>query len=421
MFIVYDLIFLLIGIFYLPAYILRRKFHRGFLARFGRVPRELEFQRPIWVHAVSVGEAMAARGLIEALRSRYPSKKFVISTVTPTGNKIARGLAREGDFVTYLPVDLSFIIRRVIHRIRPCIFIIAEAELWPNLITAVSRHSIPIAIVNTRISDISFRGYRSAKLFFRPILNKINLFCVQTGRDAERLQGLGVSGEKIRVTGNLKFDIAVGPQKESRAYKLKLGLEAKDQLFVAGSTHPGEEEEILKVYRDLLREGFVRLKLLIAPRHPERAKEVARIVSQFGFQAIFTSALPYQCSTCLTRPVFILDAVGELVSYYSAADIVFVGGSLIRKGGHNILEPASLGKPVLFGPYMFNFRDISDLFLSHQAAIIVHDSDELRKNIQRLLDNPSQAAELAQRGQGIIAENRGATLKTLENLEALNF
>jgi 3-deoxy-D-manno-octulosonic-acid transferase len=425
--ILYDLIFLIFTLIYLPLYLFRRKIHAGLRMRLGILPGDLVLDRPIWVHAVSVGEAMAVRGLIEELRSAYPGKNFVISTVTATGNKIARGLARGKDLVTYLPFDFGFIVRSVIDRVNPAIFVIAETEIWPNLILYLYRKNIPVITVNGRVSDASFRGYLAIKILLKPILGKVSLFCVQTGRDAQRLLRLGVSGDKIKITGNMKFDIKVSSnmrrdpaeaeKKDDMDYRKKLSLESGARLLVAGSTHPREEEAVLGAYKGLLNE-FAQLKLLLAPRHPERAKEIGGIVSGFGFRPVFLSAITAECPTCLSRPVFILDTVGELTSFYAIADIVFVGGSLIKKGGHNILEPASLGKPVLFGPYMFNFRDIADLFLTNRAALLVKNQDELKSNITYLLNSPSEAAEMGKRGYELILKNQGASRRNAGYVKA---
>ena len=421
MFIIYDLIFLAAAIIYLPAYLFRKKFHRGFLLRLGFLPASLALDKPIWVHAVSVGEVMEVRHLIDELRKAYPDKKLVISTVTATGNKIARDIAGEGNLVTYLPLDLSFIVRSVINRIKPSLFVIAETELWPNLIYYLYRKNIPVVTVNGRVSDASFRGYSSIKILLKPILNKINLFCVQTERDAERLRHLGVYGDKIHITGNMKFDIRGYPHKiqEAADYRLRLALASQDKLFVAGSTHIGEEEIILNVYRGLSRE-FPHLRLLIAPRHPERAAPVFNLIKKFGFETERISLLNERTREQESkRTVYLLDTVGELASFYSIADIVFVGGSLVKKGGHNILEPASFAKPVLFGPHMFNFSDIADLFLSNKAAIEVHDQADLKMNIAELLRNPSKAIERGKRGQQLILQNQGATTRNLEYIKAV--
>jgi 3-deoxy-D-manno-octulosonic-acid transferase len=417
MFIVYDLIFLAFSIIYFPVYLFKRKFHRGFLLRLGILPKDIQLNNPIWIHAVSVGEVMAIKELVKELKKVYPTKKFVISTVTPTGNKIAVGIAGKEDFVTYLPLDFSFIVRRSLNRIKPSLFIIAETEIWPNLITQLYKRKIPLILVNARISDRAFSGYRKIKLLVKPVLEKLSLFCAQTDRDAQRFQALGVPREKIRVTGNMKFDTTDYTDKritDYTDYKTKLGLKDNEKILVAGSTHPGEEEIILGVYKKLLDE-FSDARLLIAPRHPERSGEVQNIVIKYGFNPLRVSQFASLPVCQLNRPaVFILDTIGELLSFYAIADIVFVGGSLSKKGGHNILEPATGAKPILFGPYMFNFRDIAELFLDNRAAVQVNSQEELKIKIKELLSKPEEAADLGRRGRDLISKNRGATQRTLD-------
>ena len=417
MFILYDLIFLVFTLVCLPVYLFKGKFHRGFLARLGVLPGNLSLDRPIWVHAVSVGEAKSIGGLLEELRKIYPAKKFVISTVTPTGNKIALSLRKPGDLVTYLPLDFSFIVSRVINRINPELFIIAETEIWPNLIAYLYKKGVPVVTVNARISDASFRGYSSVKLLIRPILNKISLFCSQSEFDADRLMKLGVATAKIKVTGNMKFDQLLSPV-QAAGYREKLGLGLDDRLFIAGSTHQGEEEIILGVYKKLLN-NFPNLKLLIAPRHPQRVAGLLKTVSGFGFKGLEISKLEPQRLSEARNPVFILDTVGELANFYTAADVVFIGGSLIKKGGHNILEPASLGKPVIFGPHMFNFRDIAEMFLKNNAALMVKDEGDLLSAVTRLLKDNSLALQLRDNAASIIAKNKGATVRNSLMLKAI--
>lgn len=420
MFIIYDFIFLIIAIVYLPAYLLRKKFHQDFLVRLGFLPKELHLDGAIWIHAVSVGEVMTVRGLMYQLIRTYPDKKIVITTVTPTGNKIARDIVRKGDLVSYLPLDFSFIVKKVVDKIRPALFIIVETEIWPNLISYLYNKNIPIAVVNGRISDNSFIGYLRIKLLLRPILNKINLFCVQTELDAQRLGRLGVPEDKINLTGNMKFDIADYPGLKTDYADLrdKLGLDHKDELLVAASTHPGEEEIILSVYKELLTK-FPYLRLLIAPRHPERAADIEKMIIKYNFQFLTISQIGLQTGISNPRPIFILDTVGHLMDYYAISDIVFVGGSLIKKGGHNILEPALLGKPILFGPSMYNFRDIADLFLKNQAAQLVHNRDELAEKIQDLLNSPHKGIQLSQHAQELMSKNRGVTGKNLKLIQSL--
>ncbi|MFA5095876.1 MAG: 3-deoxy-D-manno-octulosonic acid transferase [Candidatus Omnitrophota bacterium] len=421
MFILYDLIFLLFTLICLPVYLLKGKFHQGFAQRAGILRGGDDLKRPIWVHAVSLGEAIAVAGLVEGLRKVYPAKKFVISTVTPTGNKIARNLAKRGDLVTYLPLDFSFIVRRVINRINPGIFIIAETEIWPNLITCLHRKNIPIVTVNARISDNSFRGYSAIKPLISPILNKVSLFCAQADTDAVRLRQLGVAAEKIRVTGNMKFDIhdCADLEKYRAEYRDKLGMGPGNRLLVAGSTHRGEEGTILAIYKKLLPK-FPGLRLLLCPRHPERAGEVEKIVSKSGFNALRISRSNRPTGQPANRPtIFILDTVGNLMNFYCASDIVFVGGSLIKKGGHNILEPASCGKPVIFGPYMFNFRDISRMFLEKNSAIMARTPEELEGGIRRLSEDTGFAAAMGERAAKLIAGNRGAALRNIEAIKTM--
>ena len=421
MFILYDLIFIIFAIIYLPYFLLKKKPHQGFTQRLGFLPTHLKLERPIWIHAVSVGEAKIAGVLAKQLRQFYPKKRFVFSTVTTTGNRIVRSFQSKDDFIFYLPLDLSFITKRVINKLRPCICIIMETEIWPNLITQLNKINVPVVLVNARISDRSFLGYRIIKPLLKSILNKINLFCVQSQRDAQRLSDLGVSSDKLKITGNMKFDFSrhsgIPPQagKDYTDYKLKLGLGSQEKLFVAGSTHRGEEEIILNTYKKL-GDQFPNLKLLIAPRHPERASQVETLANKFGFTPILISKLNLSAKCYPLNAIFILDTIGQLLSFYAIADIAFVGGSLIKKGGQNILEPAYFSKPILFGPYMFNFRDISDLFLSKGAAVMVHGQEELLKGIRFLLNNASQLQTMGRRARQLVLENRGATNKNVKTI-----
>lgn len=431
LFLLYDLIFFIITLIYLPAYLFKKKFHQGFFLRLGFLPENLRLGRPIWIHTVSVGEAMAAKSLIEKLKKAYPGRRLVISTVTPTGNKIAKTIAGENDFLTYLPLDFSFIVRRVIDKINPSLFVIAETEIWPNLIAYLYKKNIPVIIVNGRISDRSFKGYRRIKFLFKPVLNKIRLFSVQSKQDADRLGCLGVGDERVRITGNMKFDVIKDCREPKETYRIKLGVKAEDMLIIAGSTHPGEEEIVLGVYKDLLKD-YVNLRLLIAPRHPERARVIEKIILKYRFNSVrvsqligFSGAPKEEASSQAgvsrttgrshdSRQIFILDTVGQLVSFYNIADIVFIGGSLIKKGGHNILEPAFLAKPIIFGPNMFNFRDISELFLNNNACILVNDKEQLKARIKDLIDNPFKMGELGRKAKKLFFENQGAAEKTVE-------
>ncbi|MFY9402343.1 MAG: 3-deoxy-D-manno-octulosonic acid transferase [Candidatus Omnitrophota bacterium] len=411
----YDLVFILFIIINIPVYLFKGKFHCGFIRRFGVLPKGVEFHSPIWVHAVSVGEAVSARRLIEGLRKIYPEKQFVISTVTPTGNTIARSIAKEKDFVTYLPFDISCITNFVIKRVKPCIFIIIETELWPNLINSLHKNAVPVVVLNARISDASFKGYLALRKIIKPILKKVSIFCAQSKSDSLKLSTLGVVPAKIEVTGNMKFDQDISSY-DSAIYRAELKLDKGDILLVAGSTHPKEEEVLLDVYKKLLK-PFPYLRLLLAPRHPERSDNISKLVRSKGFLVERVSVL--KDKTLKERAVFILDTIGNLVKYYSAADIVFVGGSLVKRGGHNILEPAFLNKPVFFGPYIFNFRDIAQEFLNSQAALQVLNAEGLIKAIKGVLTDNSKADVLVNNAQLVIAANRGATDKNISLIKRL--
>ena len=415
MFIIYDLVFLLFALIYLPSFLLKKKLHRGFIQRLGAVKFDTQLDKPIWVHAVSVGEAKAAQYLTKQLRKTFPEKKFVFSTVTPTGNSIVRRFKQQDDFLFYLPLDLSFITRRVIRKIDPCVCIIMETEIWPNLISGLKQKGVPIIVVNARISDRSFLGYRLIKPLLKQVLNKIDLFCVQSATDAQRLEALGMSGDKLKITGNMKYDIAGGIDSEVdfTKYRLRLGLSDRQRLFVAGSTHASEEEIILRAYLKLTAESCG-LRLLIAPRHPERTLQIEALVKKFGFIPLRISKLSISAGICPPDAVFILDTVGELIAFYSVCDIVFVGGSLVSRGGQNILEPALFAKPILFGPHMFNFRDISNMFLIEKAACMVQTEEELLKEISFLLSNPNQAQSMGQVARRLVVENQGVALSNAQ-------
>lgn len=424
MFILYDFIYLVFVIFYLPVFFLKKKKYPDFRMRLGVLPKDLNLESPIWIHAVSVGESQAVRGLVEGLRVQYPGKKLVISTVTPTGNKIARSIARQGDFVFYFPLDLSFIVKKVIVRIRPSLFIIAETEIWPNIISYISASGIPIVLVNGRISDNSFKGYYCLKFILKPLLNKVDTFCMQTEQDARRLICLGVNPDKIKITGNIKFDLKDYSDSNSsclpagKGLRNRLGIKEHEKILVCGSTHPKEEEIILGVYIKLLQK-FKDLRLIIAPRHPERSNEISGLAKKFGLQSLSFSSLNPDLTSFEGKSVIIVDSVGQLLNFYAIADIVYIGGSLVKTGGHNILEPALFAKPILFGPHMFNFRNIADLFLKNRAALLVHNKSELQEKIRYLLTFYQAAAGLGRQAKSLIGLNQGATQKTLDYIAAI--
>jgi 3-deoxy-D-manno-octulosonic-acid transferase len=294
--------------------------------------------------------------------------------------------------------------------------ILAETELWPNLITHLFRQGIPVVVVNARISDRSLRGYSCVRFLAKDILNKVHTFAVQTERDAVRLAGLGVGRHKLQLSGNIKFDIESIPHVLEAAQTLREHAGGTGIVWVAASTHPGEDEIIVRVYRKL-RADFPGVRLLIAPRHPRRSEQIAAIAKSSGFPSLFISQLDRLPQTRHLQPIFILDTIGQLVPFYTIADIVFVGGSLVKKGGHNILEAAAMGKPVFFGPHMFNFRDIADLFLQHQAAVMVANERELEDKIRYLLGHATQIQAMTEKAKALIESNRGATARTVQLIQ----
>jgi 3-deoxy-D-manno-octulosonic-acid transferase len=417
MLVLYDFILFICAIIYLPVFLLRRKLHPGFGARLGALPQGLRLDKPVWIHAVSVGEAASIRPLVEGLRRELPAQRFVFSTVTPTGNTMISSVASPRDFVTYLPLDFSAVVRKFLRELDPVALVIVETELWPNLIYRAARKGIPIIVVNGRISDASFARYNLVRFLVAPLLNRLTVYCVQSERDAAKLTRLGLDPGKIRITGNMKFDITTREPGELRAeygaWRLSAGIESAERLLVAASTHQGEESQVLASFTQV-RSRFPRLKLLIAPRHPQRCAEVEDEVRRAGLDPVRISTVAARKGIGIFKgsapnDVFILDTVGKLMYFFAIADIVFVGGSLTATGGHNILEPASLGKPVLFGPHMFNFRDIAALFLEKNAAIKVADAGELSEQIALLLADPSRATLLGDAARRIIADNKGAT------------
>jgi 3-deoxy-D-manno-octulosonic-acid transferase len=412
----YDLIFFLIFLFFLPVYLVKGKLHSGFLCRLGIMPKGIVFNSPIWIHTVSVGEAMAVKEFVSGLRGRYPGVQMVFSTVTPTGNQVARSFAQPQDAVIYLPFDFSLVVRSVLRRMRPRLFLAAETEFWPNLLSALRAYGVPAAVINGRISDRSLRGYARLKVLFAPLLRKIGFFCVQTEKDAERLVSLGVENDRIKVTGNLKFDAGISSVSAAAAdaCRLTLGLGEEERLLVAGSTHEGEEELVLRAY-EMTAAGRRHVRLLLAPRHPRRAAEVAALLRARGLHPVMVSGLEKGGGDgrADSEAVFILDSVGRLFDYYGAAYAVFVGGSLVPRGGHNIIEPASWSKPVLCGPYTFNFREIISIFSRDDACINVGGTGQLAQAWAELLDHPGRAAEAGRKARGVIDRHRGAGLRTL--------
>lgn len=416
MYFLYNVLLMLGTILFLPVILFKLltvpKYRGGLTQKLGRlrkgVMRTIGKSRPIWVHAVSVGEVMAAHPLVRELKKTYPGRKLILSTVTMTGNYTATRRVPEADAVFYFPFDFPWIVRRVIRGINPEIVLVAETELWPNFFRELHRAGIPCAVINGRISPNSHRNYLKLRSLFSQVFEYITLFCMQSEQDALRIMDIGADPAKVIITGNLKFDQTVSPVRSS-----PVAFPQKRKVIVAGSTHRGEEAVLLEVF-SRLREKYPELVLIIAPRHPERFNEVEVLVNSARFDCQRRTALKGTI-----KDVLLLDTIGELRTFYALCDIAFVGGSLVKVGGHNLLEPAAMKKPVVFSKYMFNFREISEALISAGGGVMVKDKGELYFQLDGLLSDPVRAKRMGERAYQVIEANSGAAKKTIEAVSRL--
>jgi 3-deoxy-D-manno-octulosonic-acid transferase len=400
---------------YAPVFALRRLrrdgYRRAFGQRLGRLAPGLPPGPRCWVHAVSVGEAAAAAPLVEGIRQRWPELSVVVTTVTPTGARIVAERLGHAATHRYFPLDLPSAVSRAIDAVHPRFFVGMETELWPNFLRGLARRGIPSMIANGRISDRSFRRYRLVRPLMARILRCVSVFAMQSEEDARRIVALGAPAERVVVTGNLKTDTAPGPG--TTPWETLLDLPPASLLWIAGSTHRGEEAIALDVFQRLGPQ-FPELRLLLAPRHPERADEVARLVAERGLRCVRRSHLPGDGAR---GAVVVLDTIGELADVYRLAAVVFVGGSLVPSGGHNMLEPALRRKPVLYGPHTENFRDSAEILETAGAAIPVAGAAELAAELHRLLGDAGLRARMGEAGAAAVAARRGALGETLALVE----
>jgi len=384
--------------------------------------------RIIWVHAVSVGEVAAAEPILHQLRLAEPTGQIVLSTTTPTGRKMAQKLDLDVEALIYFPFDFPGITERVLRTISPHLIVLMEAELWPNLLAAAQARSIPTVVLNGRISDASFRKNRLFRPLFAWMLGNVDLICAQSQKDADRFITLGVPPQRVKVSGNTKFDenFPYVPPQEQAKWRQDLGFNQQSPILIAGSTHPGEDEQILDTF-DRLHTGHPDLELIIAPRHPERGDEIEKLVSEHGYATYRRSRVLAELedgkdidlsSTTQVR-VVILDTIGELNRVFSIATVVFMGGSLVPQGGHNILQPLAQDKPVVFGPYMNNFQDIADLALDQQAAIQVENSSKLVEAIDHLLSSQAERELYQIKGRSLLQKQSGASRRMVSELTPL--
>jgi len=465
MYFLYNIFLLIFLLLTSPLWIYKilalEKYRKGLFQKVGillpDIPRKAPGEVRIHVHAVSVGEVIAATPFIEGLKKRHREISLFISTVTPTGNEVARKRFLEANYILYSPYDLPWAVRRFIEKVQPDLYVTVETELWPNFLRQVKRYGAHTLIVNGRISPRTFKGYYWIRPFMKRVLSNIDLFCMQSEEDAKRIVAIGAPEKVVRVTGNMKYDQSfVDLTEEDRTKKMDLfGIEKGDHVIIAGSTHRGEEELIVRSCKGLLgdhrderagsfllpsrdgdgardapstddRGGFLvqplthtqKTILIIVPRHPERAGEVEAIVRAQGLEPIRRTELndlgrDYRHP----NPVFIVDTIGELAMLYSLATVVIIGGSFIPHGGQNPLEAMYHKKPVIFGPHMFNFREIREEILKSSAGLQVERPEDLAVILTELLKDTKRQKEMGEKGYRIIQKNRGAVERNLDIVE----
>lgn len=416
---VYALLILVASPWLIYQAIRKGKYREGFAAKFlGRVPQRTSKKPCLWLHAVSVGEVNLLATLLKEIAARRPDWECVVSTTTMTGLALAKKKYPQLT-VFYCPLDFSWATRSAMRRIRPDVLVLAELELWPNLVRAARECGARVAVVNGRLSEHSYRGYRRLRPLVRRLLGQIDLIAVQDETYAERFRDLGAAEETVRVTGSMKFDGAETDRNNPATTRLArlAGFTAGDIVFLAGSTQEPEEALALETYRTLSAR-WPSLRLVVVPRHPDRFDAVGRLLDESGLAWQRRSRLEIDGVDPNAR-VLLVDAVGELGAWWGTARIAFVGGSMGSRGGQNMIEPAAYGAAVSFGPNTWNFRDIVTAMLAHQAAVVVHSGDEMTAFVQRCLEDPQWAAALGNRASELVSSQLGATRRTFDLLALL--
>jgi len=408
-------VFVVASPYFLYQALRHNKYVGSIAQRLGYLPVSfnLDGDESIWVHAVSVGEVLSARPLISELRASYPKLRLFLSTTTLTGQQLARRSVPDVDAVFYFPFDWTITARRTLNVVRPRLFVMTETEIWPNLLRECKQRSIRTLMVNGRISYRSFPRYRLIRPFMKRVLADIDRFCVQGEETSRRLIELGADPARIVVTGSLKFDSLEssptpgrGRERVLRFFRVPLAR----PVIIAGSTLKGEEEPVIRAFNRVRASG-VNALLVIAARHPERFDEVERLCRHEGLTVVRRTELPIDAEP--RADAVVLDTIGELAQLYQIATVVFVGGSLVPAGGHNILEPALYGKPVVFGPHMQNFGEIAETFLTNGAAIQVRTAGEFEETMLSLIGDPVRRARVGAAARALVESNRGARDRTL--------
>ena len=397
----------------------------GLSRRPDRPERPNEPDRPvrpvIWIHAVSLGEVVAVTPLVHELYRRHPECRLVVSTVTETGREaVERRLAGVADHC-YAPLDFPWVVSRFIERLQPSLYLFVETELWPNLLWHLRRRGVPTVLVNGRLSSRSFarQQWAPVRSFYRTMLQTLSLCLMQSDRDVDRIVALGAEASRVRRTGNIKFDQPIPARAESRTTRAYLGLQDTEQLFVAGSTHPGEEEMLVECYRALVARCPLAV-LLLAPRHIERAESVEAMIRARGFAVQRRSTIGQAGAVRPTGPrVVVLDSRGEVAAIYREAVVAFVGGTLVPIGGHNLLEPAQWAKPVLFGLYTDHCAEIADLLIQAGGGRRVLQAEDLTQHVMTLFSDDEERERMGRSAREVVEQNQGALQRTLEAIDRL--
>jgi 3-deoxy-D-manno-octulosonic-acid transferase len=390
----------------LPAYRAR------WSERLGFYPMRLE--KCIWVHAVSMGEVIAAVPLIKALQASYPSMTVLVTTMTPTGSAQVKSVFKDSVAHVYIPYDLPDAVARFLRAFRPVVGIVMETELWPNMVDACYRRAIPTCLMNARLSEKSARGYERIAPLAREMLSHVTVIAAHGQQDADRFIALGAPKERMVVTGSIKFDIQVSSDVTANIPALRAQLGNDRFIWIAASTHEGEETMILAAHK-LLRDNNPQALLILVPRHPDRFDAIAAMC-EASFKTLRRSkAQPMSTDVA----VYLGDTMGELLLMYGAADAAFVGGSLIPRGGHNLLEPAALSKPLLSGPHLFNFKEISELFFAADALTVVSDAGSLAAQVTQWMQQPAARVTSGERARQVVEANRGALSKQLAIIQQI--
>ena len=426
----YNVLFVIGFLLMLPKFLLRMArrggYAKDFTQRFGQyrpeVIAKLDEGRRIWVHAVSVGEVFVALKLMADWRERRPDLRFVLTTNTSTGHGIAARQLDARDVLLYFPVDVPWVIRRALDTIDPLALVLVELELWPNLVRAAHARQIPVILVNGRVSDHSYRGYQRLGYFTRRLLPMLDVLCVQTKLDGDRLVSLGARADRVRVLGTAKYDVATfdaSGESEARELLRRAHVNDHDLIILGGSTWAGEEQALLDAYKGL-KTRYRNLVLVLAPRHVERTAEVLKEIKDSHMSVVRRSELVNPEHEVRARPqVFLLDTTGELKNFYACADVIFVGKSLTQHGGQNPIEPALYGKPVVVGRNMENFRAVVDDMRAAEALVEVGDLQSLRRSLDDLCANPVRRQVLGEAAARVVREKTGTTARTLDILDAM--